>query len=142
VVIECWRWNGQGWLDSHHHVRLKSDRPTPFPQAVTVTACGNFGLAGSSTGHIKLWNMQSGQERKTFYLGGAPPAKTKANKARKAVSPGKAVTGLATDGMNRTLVASTLDGALHVSPAVSCLSFLDLTFHTDALVLRFSLHYS
>ncbi len=62
-----------------------------------------------------MWNMQSGQERKTFYLSGAPLLKLKAGKARKAVTPGKAVTGLATDSLNRTVVASTLDGVLHVS---------------------------
>lgn len=107
-------------------------------KAVAVTACGNYGLAGSSTGHIKMWNMQSGQERKTFYLSGAPLLKLKAGKARKAVTPGKAVTGLATDSLNRTVVASTLDGVLHFFDFHS--TALDATMTMPSNVTAISLH--
>ncbi len=85
-------------------------------QAVSVSACGNYGLVGSSTGHIRMYNMQSGQQRKTFSLDGvAPDKKKKLGKgAARAVNPGHSITGLASDSLNRILVASTLDGVLHV----------------------------
>jgi U3 small nucleolar RNA-associated protein 21 len=75
-----------------------------------------------------MWNMQSGQERKTFYLSGAAP-KTKGNKARsKAVVAGQTITGLATDGLNRILIASTLEGVLHVGRYVPSSARSWLTF--------------
>ncbi|ORX40070.1 putative WD-repeat protein [Kockovaella imperatae] len=93
-------------------------------QAVCVTACGNFGLAGSSAGEIKMWNMQSGKERRSFGLTGEPrgdtrpgiiaSAKGKAKeKARAPVRSIQAVTGIATDALNTTVIASTLEGKLY-----------------------------
>lgn len=91
-------------------------------QAVCVTACGNFGLAGSSTGEIRMWNMQSGKERKSFALTGVAPgdskpkvmtqAKSKRSKkvAKKTI---EAITGLVTDALNTTVIASTLEGKLY-----------------------------
>jgi U3 small nucleolar RNA-associated protein 21 len=100
-------------------------------QAVCVTACGNFGLAGSSTGEIRMWNMQSGKERKSFALSGPPPGdskpkvmtqgKKKSKKEKKKTI--EAITGLVTDALNTTVVASTLEGKLY---------FFD--FHTTARV--------
>jgi U3 small nucleolar RNA-associated protein 21 len=91
-------------------------------QAVCVTQCGNFGLAGSSTGEIRMWNMQSGKERKAFALSGAAlgnskpkiiASKKKTKKtAKKSI---EAITGLATDALNTTVIASTLEGKLYVS---------------------------
>ncbi|GMK53974.1 hypothetical protein CspeluHIS016_0105600 [Cutaneotrichosporon spelunceum] len=100
-------------------------------QAVCVTACGNFGLAGSSTGEIRMWNMQSGKERKSFALSGPPPGDSKPKvmqqSKKKAKKAGKktieAITGLVTDALNTTVVASTLEGKLY---------FFD--FHTTARV--------
>lgn len=92
-------------------------------QAVCVTACGNFGLAGSSTGEIRLWNMQSGKERKSFALTGPAPGDSKpkiiaasASKKAKNKEPKKtiqAITGLATDALNTVVIASTLEGKLY-----------------------------
>ena len=67
------------------------------PTATCVSACGNFGLVGSSKGQVVLFNMQSGIKRKVFRL----PARA-------------AVTGLATDVLNRTVIVSTDLGDLHV----------------------------
>ncbi|KAG6885879.1 hypothetical protein C0993_008398 [Termitomyces sp. T159_Od127] len=76
-------------------------------KAVCVTACGNFGLASSSTGGIHMWNMQSGIRRKSFDVGSCPPeAKHRLTKAR-------CITGLVTDALNRTVIASTLDGTIN-----------------------------
>lgn len=87
-------------------------------KSVCVSACGNFGIAGTSSGGIGMWNMQSGMHRRTFVLG-PPPS----GKRRKIAAAGdRPVTGVATDALNRTLVAATLDGLL---------SFFD--FHTGKL---------
>ncbi|KAK8858577.1 hypothetical protein IAR55_002806 [Kwoniella newhampshirensis] len=109
-----------------------------YAQTVCVTACGNFALAGSSTGEIRMWNMQSGKERKSFSLTGPAPgaskpaiiaqsktAKAKAvqTKATKAQKSTQAVTGLVTDALNTLVVASTLEGKLY---------FFD--FHTTNLL--------
>ncbi|KAJ9115038.1 hypothetical protein QFC22_005366 [Naganishia vaughanmartiniae] len=93
-------------------------------KTVCVTACGNYAVAGSSTGQIRCWNLQSGHERKVFNLAGvSQPTQKSRNLARsKAVRVGKSVTGLATDALNSILVASTLDGTLN---------FFD--FHTTQL---------
>ncbi|KAJ9115237.1 hypothetical protein QFC20_001104 [Naganishia adeliensis] len=93
-------------------------------KTVCVTACGNYAIAGSSTGQIRSFNLQSGHERKIFNLAGVTqPTQKSRNLARnKAVRVGKSVTGLATDALNRTLIASTLDGNLN---------FFD--FHTTLL---------
>ncbi|SCV67376.1 BQ2448_6022 [Microbotryum intermedium] len=68
-----------------------------------VTACGNFGLVGSSTGQVVLYNLQSGLKRKVFKVphNGSTDVR------------GQHVTGVATDALNRIVVASTLKGALH-----------------------------
>lgn len=102
-------------------------------QAVCVTACGNFGLAGSSTGEIRMWNMQSGKERKSFALSGPAPGDSKPkiiqqSKPKKAVVKTikksiDAVVGLATDALNTTVIAGTLEGKLY---------FFD--FHTTQLL--------
>ncbi|OCF43580.1 U3 small nucleolar RNA-associated protein 21 [Kwoniella heveanensis CBS 569] len=85
-------------------------------QTVCVTACGNFALVGSSTGEIRMWNLQSGKERRSFSM----TAKADGEKSKKSI---QAVTGLVTDALNRTVVASTLEGKIY---------FFD--FHTTALV--------
>ncbi|TFK55069.1 Utp21-domain-containing protein [Heliocybe sulcata] len=90
-------------------------------KAVCVTACGNFAIAGSSTGAIHSWNMQSGMKRRSFELGSCPPGVT--NRFRtSSKKEGRCVTGLATDALNRVLIASTLDGTVN---------FFD--FHTGKL---------
>ncbi|KAK7054659.1 rRNA-processing protein utp21 [Paramarasmius palmivorus] len=83
--------------------------PLGSVKAVCVTACGNFGLASSSTGAIHMWNMQSGIRRRTFDIGPCPPeivVKTQTGAER-------SVTGLASDSLNRTVIASTLDGTVN-----------------------------
>ena len=89
-----------------------------------ISACGNFGLAGSSTGEIRMFNMQSGKERRRFALSGEIMGDSKpknvAEKQKKkkgALPPVKTpITGLEADGLNTTLVASTIDGNLYVCP--------------------------
>ncbi|KAF8350478.1 Utp21 specific WD40 associated putative domain-containing protein [Amanita rubescens] len=86
--------------------------PLGSVKSVCITACGNFGVAGSSTGSIYMWNMQSGLKRKNYDVGPCPPG------AASAFSSGskkreRCITGLVTDALNRILIASTLDGTVN-----------------------------
>lgn len=107
-------------------------------QAVCVTACGNFGLVGSSTGEIRMWNMQSGKDRRSFSLTGPAPGDTKASdtqrRPKKQVNGAgakrslQAITGLVADTLNTMVIASTLQGGLY---------FFD--FHTTRLLHKLDL---
>ncbi|RHY46670.1 hypothetical protein DYB30_005275, partial [Aphanomyces astaci] len=86
-------------------------------------SCGNFALVGSQGGAIYLYNMQSGEKRGSF-----PTAATAAPKLIKSLTlPGAsyvskatdgsledkhtaAVTGVAVDVLNETVVSTSLDG--------------------------------
>lgn len=69
--------------------------------------------------------MQSGKERRSFALAGPAPgdskpkiiSSSKSAKSKEApkVKSMQAITGLETDALNTTVVASTLEGKLHVS---------------------------
>ncbi|KAL2866800.1 rRNA-processing protein UTP21 [Aspergillus lucknowensis] len=84
-------------------------------KSVAVSQCGTFALLGSTGGSIDMFNMQSGLYRQSY-----PPQKTKTMstfesqtstwKVKKSVKHTKAVTGLAVDGLNRTVVSCGLDG--------------------------------
>ncbi|KAJ7097769.1 Utp21 specific WD40 associated putative domain-containing protein [Mycena belliarum] len=81
-------------------------------KAVCVTACGNFGLASSSTGNVYMWNLQSGIKRKSFDVGPCPPDVASRFQTSKK-KEGRSVTGLASDSLNTTVIASTLDGTIN-----------------------------
>ncbi|KAN0061776.1 rRNA-processing protein utp21 [Thecaphora frezii] len=89
-----------------------------------VSACGNFALVGNSEGLVEAYNMQSYLHRRTYDTRPLDPlAKQKAKQhgvgskkaaaALKARAKGSAVTGIATDALNRLCVVSTLEGRLH-----------------------------
>ncbi|KAF9053016.1 Utp21 specific WD40 associated putative domain-containing protein [Panaeolus papilionaceus] len=82
-------------------------------KTVCVTACGNFGLAGSSAGEIYMWNMQSGIKRKSFVLGPCPQEIMARFYAGTAKRSDRSITGLATDSLNQVVIASTLDGTIN-----------------------------
>ncbi|KAG1877929.1 Utp21 specific WD40 associated putative domain-containing protein [Suillus subalutaceus] len=77
----------------------KRKSPSGVVKCVCVTACGNFGLAGSSTGEIHMWNMQSGLKRKSFKVGPCPQAVID----RLELSE-RGITGLASDALNRAVM--------------------------------------
>ncbi|KAI8062716.1 Utp21 specific WD40 associated putative domain-containing protein [Gongronella butleri] len=64
-----------------------------------ISACGNFGLLGTSSGQIDMFNMQSGAFRRSF--GGDDGHK-------------KPVTGLATDAITRYLISSSVDRTVKI----------------------------
>ncbi|KAL4870158.1 hypothetical protein BDV12DRAFT_62187 [Aspergillus spectabilis] len=81
-------------------------------KSVAISQCGTFALVGSTGGSIGMFNMQSGQFRQRY------PSQKARNKfggdlTRQvdiSTEHTKAVTGLAIDGLNRTLVSCGLDG--------------------------------
>lgn len=87
-------------------------------RSVLVTACGNFGLAGSGDREIVMWNMQSGIRRRNFDVGPFKEANkssgTQESRAVRELNKERAITGLAVDALNTVLVAATLDGTLNV----------------------------
>ncbi|KAJ4487730.1 Utp21 specific WD40 associated putative domain-containing protein [Lentinula aciculospora] len=91
------------------------ERPSPLGSAksVCVTACGNFGLAGSSTGAIHMWNMQSGIRRRTFSVGLCPPEVAGRFQTTAKGTKDRSITGLVTDSLNTVVIASTLDGTVN-----------------------------
>ena len=82
-------------------------------QAVCVTACGNFGIVSSSTGTIRMYNMQSGIYRKAFDIGSCPEGVPNRSSSSKKKAD-RCVTGLASDALDRVVIASTLDGTINV----------------------------
>ncbi|KAI0672967.1 Utp21-domain-containing protein [Trametes maxima] len=92
-------------------------------KAVCVTACGNFGIAASSIGIITMYNMQSGIQRRTFDVGPCPAnVPSRFRPAADGKKKDRCITGLASDALNRVVIASTLDGTIN---------FFD--FHTAVL---------
>jgi U3 small nucleolar RNA-associated protein 21 len=107
-------------------------------KSVAISACGTFALIGSAGGGIDMYNLQSGQHRRRF------PARLTPTEAKKyklqqlqaeesmfgndmdsprkfAKGEGKhkgAITGLAVDGMNRTVISSSDDGKVKVRAVV------------------------
>ncbi|KAL4946913.1 hypothetical protein BDV06DRAFT_208519 [Aspergillus oleicola] len=82
-------------------------------KSVTISQCGTFAAVGSAGGTIGLFNMQSGQYRQSY-----PSYKATNNLGPNRIftTPSisskhtKAVTGLAIDTLNRTIVSCGLDG--------------------------------
>lgn len=76
--------------------------------SVAITACGTFALVGSAGGSLDMFNLQSGTHRQRF------PAKHKPGQTKPPhVGTHKghhdAITGIAVDNMNRTILSTSLD---------------------------------
>ena len=68
-----------------------------------------------------MWNMQSGLKRKKFDVGPCPPgvsSRFNIRAASKKQTDTRSVTGLATDVLNRLVIASTLDGTINVGESL------------------------
>lgn len=81
------------------HDRFKSDvaEHSVTATAVDISSCGNFGLIGYSSGHIDLYNMQSGLHRGSI---GEP-------QAHKCT-----VRGISIDGLNQKVVSAGASGVI------------------------------
>lgn len=99
--------------------------------SVAMTSCGTFALVGSAGGNISMYNLQSGMRRQTFPSSLSPSQArrlrieqaTLSNASmddqnrgsRYSLGQGKhtmAVTGLAVDNLNRTVISCSLDGKI------------------------------
>lgn len=62
-----------------------------------------------------MWNMQSGLKRKKYKIGPCPQAVAeRMGLTSKPRVDDRCIAGLATDALNRVLIASTLDGTVNV----------------------------
>lgn len=72
-------------------------------KSVAISACGSFGFIGAVTGHVDVYNMQSG------FLRGSFMDASLQERAHTAT-----VSGIACDGLNETVLTVSLDGTLKV----------------------------
>ncbi|KAF9696866.1 hypothetical protein EKO04_005071 [Ascochyta lentis] len=126
-TARTWFWGrkraGRWALDTGDGTEVKS---------VAISPCGTFALIGSAAGSIDMYNLQSGQHRRRFPAR-LTPAEAKKYKLHQlqleestgfetddsprtfAKGEGKhkgAVTGLAIDGLNRTVISCSDDGKI------------------------------
>ncbi|GAA5808757.1 hypothetical protein MFLAVUS_002153 [Mucor flavus] len=78
------------------HVLISSDKTAV--KSTCISTCGNFGFLGCASGAVDMFNMQSGQYRKTFVDDGHK----------------KPITGLTTDTINRYLITSSVDKTIKI----------------------------
>ena len=64
-------------------------------KSVAITQCGNFAVIGSDGGSIAVYNLQSGALRRQIENNGR-----------------SSITGVAVDGLNRTIISCSLDGSV------------------------------
>ncbi|XP_064607186.1 WD repeat-containing protein 36-like [Liolophura sinensis] len=81
------------------HERFETDPKlrTASATCVTISSCGNFALIGYSSGHVDMWNLQSGLYRGGY---GEPTAHS---------TP---VRGVVIDGLNQVTVSASAEGDL------------------------------
>ncbi|KAF9014099.1 Utp21-domain-containing protein [Cyathus striatus] len=91
----------------------KERGPVGSVKSICVTACGNFCIAGSSTGQINMWNMQSGIKGRSFDVGPCPPETVARLHSASKKRSERSITGIATDSLNRVLIANTFDGTIN-----------------------------
>jgi U3 small nucleolar RNA-associated protein 21 len=64
-----------------------------------------------------MWNMQSGLKRKSFKVGSCPQAvidRLELSSTTKPKASERGITGLASDALNRVVIATTSDGTVNV----------------------------
>lgn len=100
---------------------------------MTITSCGNFAVIGYSSGHVDVFNMQSGLHRGSYG----------ASKAHEG-----AIRGVAVDGLNQVTVTGAADSCLKfwhfkqktLLGSLKMSSFISrLTLHRDSSMLAVAL---
>ncbi|GAA5832443.1 hypothetical protein JCM3766R1_003075 [Sporobolomyces carnicolor] len=131
VTVSSEEARGRSWSVEGKRVGKYTFEATGKVTVSTVTACGNFGLVGSSTGQVVAYNMQSGLKRKVFQVPTSPALPATDIRSRN-------VTGVAVDALNRVVVVSTLKGVLHFFDfqTMKLLSTLTLTASITSIVLQ------
>eukprot|EP00117_Sycon_ciliatum_P046757 scpid15153/ scgid33462/ WD repeat-containing protein 36; T-cell activation WD repeat-containing protein len=92
-------WNVQNRVIGKHKLVAPSVPRDASATCVSVTNCGNFGLAGFSTGAVHMFNMQSGLYRGSF---GDPSAHD------------RSVCGVDVDNVNQRVMTLAVDGCLKI----------------------------
>ncbi|KAK3090298.1 hypothetical protein FSP39_010724 [Pinctada imbricata] len=97
----CTTWSYQRGTMGHHRlhhprfIETESPYQSAVAKAVAISSCGNFSVIGYSSGHVDMFNLQSGIYRGSY---GDPAAHE------------CAVRGVATDGLNQITVTAGADG--------------------------------
>lgn len=86
---------GEHKFDHERFTEFAVEHVNTIAQCVEITSCGNFGLIGYSSGHIDVYNLQSGIYRGSY---GEP----KAHEC--------CIQGLAVDGLNQLTISAGRDG--------------------------------
>ncbi|KAL7320299.1 rRNA-processing protein utp21, variant 2 [Mucor circinelloides] len=76
------------------HTMISTDKTAV--KATCISSCGNFGYLGCASGVVDMFNMQSGQYRKTFN------------------GHKKPITGLTTDTIHRYLITASVDKTIKI----------------------------
>ncbi|NXV23981.1 WDR36 protein, partial [Cepphus grylle] len=99
--ITCTTWNYQNTSMGAHKLRPEEfgkHKPIDiYATAVDITSCGNFAVAGLSTGRVDVYNMQSGIHRGCY-------GKERAHEG--------AIRGVAVDGLNQLVVTAGSEGLI------------------------------
>ncbi|CAO1621493.1 unnamed protein product [Parajaminaea phylloscopi] len=98
-----------------------------------VSHCGNFALAGTSTGLITMWNMQSGRWVRHFdtrpLLETTASVDKKSSKRKEIRGKGSKVVGIVADEGNTEVAVVTADGSVHVFDFVTSQLLSSQQFH-------------
>lgn len=126
-------------------------------RSVAISPCGTFALIGSAAGGIDMFNLQSGIHRQRFPAR-LTPAEAKKLKTlqdsmevelydRASKKPAKgqgkhtrAVTGLAVDSLNRTVISSGADGKIKFWDFRSGILLQEIDWHPMATILGMRYH--
>lgn len=107
----------------HQLAATASEKVNNLGEATTscLSACGNFAMIGNSLGVITMYNIQSGRFRRQLDTRTEVSEKVQRKrkgggmewKEQKIRVGGSAITGIVSDLINRTIVASTMEGGLY-----------------------------
>lgn len=117
-------WSTRNQVKGRHQLAATASEKVNHPgEAVTtcLSACGNFAMVGNSLGYIEMYNVQSGRYRRRYDT--RPEIVEKVQRKRKGGvmewreekrrGKGNTITGIVSDLINRTIVASTMEGSLY-----------------------------
>lgn len=97
--ITCTTWNYQKASMGTHKLKpndFRKNKPLGvYATAVDITSCGNFAVIGLTTGHVDIYNMQSGTHRGRY-------GKEKAHEG--------SIRGVAVDGLNQFTITAGSEG--------------------------------
>ncbi|UZJ51500.1 hypothetical protein CBS101457_000820 [Exobasidium rhododendri] len=117
-------WSTRNQVKGRHQLSATTSENTNHPGEATTTclsACGNFALVGNSLGFVEMYNIQSGRYRRRLDTRVEVVERVQRKRKggvmewreEKKRGAGSAITGVASDLINKIVVASTMDGGLY-----------------------------